>query len=64
MCVCGGGRRGKEVGVQEKMPTGQSSETVVESEEELTVAGSFGIRVPCLRLMKNQKNLDGMLRYF
>ena len=37
MCVCVCGVRGKEVGVQEEMPTGQSSETVVESEEELTV---------------------------
>ena len=54
----------EEDGVQEKTPTGQSSETVVESEEELTVAGSLGIRVPRLRLTKNQKNPDGMLRYF
>lgn len=46
MCVCVCGVRGKEVGVQEEMPTGQSSETVVESEEELTVAGSLGIRGP------------------
>ena len=68
MCVCvwwGCGVGGNEEdGVQEKTPTGQSSETVVESEEELTVAGSLGIRVPRLRLTKNQKNPDGMLRYF
>ena len=49
MCVYGGGvGGGEEDGVQEKTPTGQSSETVVESGEQLTVAGSPGIRVcPC-----------------
>lgn len=65
MCVYGGGvGGGEEDGVQEKTPTGQSSETVVESGEQLTVAGSLGIRVPRICLTKNQKNPDGMLRYF
>lgn len=46
------------------MPTGQFSEDVDESEEQLMVAGSLGIRVPRPRLTKNRKSPDGMLRYY
>ena len=52
------------VGVQMRTPTGQSSETVAESEAELRVGGSLGITVRLLRPSEGTTEYpDGILWY-